>query len=83
MIERGVAVGLGMDSWGLNSDDDILSELRLASMIHRLPSERRFEACPSAYDLLRMLTVNGVRAATFGPEFGRLLPGRLKYMYIK
>lgn len=75
MIARGVGVGIGMDSWGMSSDDDILSELRLAALLHRLPSERRFEGCPDAFDLLRMLTVGGARAATFGPALGRLQPG--------
>ena len=74
MLEGGVNVALGMDSWGVSSDDDILSELRLASLLHRLPSRRRFDACPDAFDLLRMLTVNGVRAATFGDGLGLLLP---------
>ena len=36
MLEGGVNVALGMDSWGVSSDDDILSELRLASLLHRL-----------------------------------------------
>ena len=75
MIQRGVNVGIGMDSWGLNSDDDILSELRVAAMLHRLPSQRRFETCPDAFDFLRMLTVNGAQAATFSGDLGRLLPG--------
>ena len=75
MIERGVNVGIGMDSWGMHSDDDILSELRLAAMLHRLPSRRRFEGCPDPFDLLRMLTVNGARAATFDDRVGRLRPG--------
>ena len=75
MLEGGVNVAIGMDSWGMNSDDDILSELRLAVMLHRLPSRRRFEASPDAFDLLRMLTVNGARAATFTDGLGRLLPG--------
>ena len=75
LIERGVNVGLGMDSWGMHSDDDILSEFRLASMLHQLPSPRRFGACPDPFDLLRMLTVNGARATTFGPGLGRLCPG--------
>ena len=75
MVEGGVNVAIGMDSWSMNSDDDILSELRLAAMLLRLPSRRRFETCPDAFDLLRMLTVNGARAATFRGGLGRLLPG--------
>ena len=75
MTECGVNVGIGMDSWGVSSNDDILEELRLAGLLHRLPSRQRFESCPDAFDLLRMLTVNGARAATFGDGLGRLLPG--------
>lgn len=75
MIECGVNVAIGMDSWSMSSDDDILEELRLAGMLHRLPSRQRFESCPDPFDLLRMLTVNGARAATFTDGLGRLLPG--------
>ena len=75
MMEGGVNVALGMDSWGMHSDDDILSEFRLAAMLHRLPSPRRFETCPDPFDLLRMLTVNGAHAATFDRALGRLCPG--------
>ena len=75
MIERGVNVAIGMDSWGVHSDDDILSEARLTAMLHRLPSRRRFRACPDPFDLLRMLTVNGAHAATFAEGHARLRPG--------
>lgn len=75
MIERGVNVAIGMDSWGMSSNDDVLEELRLAALLHRLPSRRRFESSPDSFDLLRMLTVNGARAATFTNGLGRLLPG--------
>jgi len=75
MIELGVDVGIGMDSWGMSSDDNILNEMRLAALLHRLPSERRFQGCPDVFDLLRMLTVGGTRAATFGPALGCLQPG--------
>ena len=81
LIARGVTVGLGADSWGPNSDDDMLAEMRLAASLQRLPSEPRFASnppsppCVDCFDWLRMLTVNGVRAAGFDVSFGRLIAG--------
>lgn len=75
MLERGVNVAVGMDSWGLSGDDDILQEARLAALLHQLPTARRFTPGPNHFDVLRMLTTNGARATGFGEMAGRLLPG--------
>ena len=76
MLARRVAVGIGMDSWGLASDDDMLAEMRLAANLHRTPAGDRFGPCPDHFDILRMATVGGAAAAGFDADgLGRLLPG--------
>ena len=46
-----------MDSTGMSHDDDMLQEMRLAALLHRLPSEQTFNRCPSAFDVFRMATI--------------------------
>lgn len=75
MLAAGLPVGLGMDSWGFASDDDILAEMRLATHLMRRGGADRFAPVPELADALRMLTVHGARASTFGLGLGRLLPG--------
>lgn len=77
MIECGVNVGIGMDSFSLNSDDDFLREMRLVENLHHMPRGGiGHQPCPSAADVFRMATTGGARASTFGDEIGALLPGR-------
>ena len=73
--QGGLNVAIGTDSWGLNSDEDMFQEMRLAWMLARLPHAHRFVDGPSAHDILRMATLGGAEASTFGREFGTLLPG--------
>ena len=77
MIERGVNVGIGTDSFSLNSDDDFLREMRLVENLHHMPRGGiGHQPCLSAADVFRMATIGGARASTFGDEIGALLPGR-------
>jgi len=77
MIECGVNVGIGMDSFSLNSDDDFLREMRLVENLHHMPRGGiGHQPCLSAADVFRMATTGGARASTFGDEIGALLPGR-------
>ena len=75
MLDKGVKVGIGIDSWGLNNNDDIIAEMRLVANLHRLPAGGKFGTCPECFDVLRMLTVNGVAAATFPSDLGTLRKG--------
>jgi len=77
MLELGVTVGIGMDSFSLNSDDDILREMRLVENIHHMPRGGvAYEYCPSGSDVFRMATLGGATASTFDSEIGALLTGR-------
>jgi cytosine/adenosine deaminase-related metal-dependent hydrolase len=73
MIERGVTVGLGMDSTTLDDEEDMFSELRLAL---RLSQSSTFDGpTTSLYDLWRMATHGGAVLMGCGGEIGRITPG--------
>jgi 5-methylthioadenosine/S-adenosylhomocysteine deaminase len=75
MLELGMNVGIGMDGWALNSDDDMLQEMRLVSYIHRVPRQMRPLPAPDANDILRMATLGGAKASVYGDAIGRLTVG--------
>jgi len=70
---RGVNVAVGMDSTDLFNDEDMWKEMRLLAAVHRTPAQRSLWLSP--YEVLRMATVGGARAALLEGEVGRLLPG--------
>lgn len=72
MLERGVNVGIGMDGWAINSDDDMFQEMRLVSYLHRMPRAMRPAPAPTALDVLTMATVGGAAPSMFGDKIGRL-----------
>ena len=77
MLECGMNVAIGLDSFSLNSDDDLLREMRLVENLHHMPRGGIGHLpCLSAADVFRMATIGGARASTFGDEIGALLPGR-------
>ena len=45
LAEHGVNIALGMDSTTLNDDEDMLQEMRLAQLLHRLPNGMRRTRC--------------------------------------
>ena len=58
MLRRKVPVGLAVDGSASNDGSNLLEELRVAYLLHRLCSSRQ---APSGYDLLKMATVGGAR----------------------
>ncbi len=75
MMELGVNVALGMDSTGLNDDEDMLFELGLAARLHRAPRSLGVQWAPDAVDTLRMATSNAARALGMEDQIGRLKAG--------
>ncbi|MDR7523479.1 MAG: amidohydrolase family protein [Armatimonadota bacterium] len=71
--KRGVHVAIGTDSAGLFADEDMWKEMRLLAAVHRISAQQSQWLSP--YDLLRMATVVGARAALLDGQVGRLLPG--------
>ena len=76
MLEMGTPVALGMDSNTLNSDHDMFQEMRLADALHRCPRDTPYHACPEPADILRMATLGGAKATTYGDRIGALVAGR-------
>ena len=71
MLELGVPVGLAVDGSASNDGSNLLEEMRVAYLLHRLNSSH---AAPSGYDILKMATVGS--AQILGREkLGRIAPG--------
>lgn len=58
MLEMGVPVGLAVDGSASNDGSDLLEELRVAYLLHRLHSSNQ---APSGYDLLKCATRGSAR----------------------
>ena len=74
MLEKGVTVAIGIDEAGMNDDNDILQEMRIAQKMHRVPGVT--SASPSSHRILDMTTVNGAKVTFFGNEVGTLEVGK-------
>ena len=58
MLELGVPVGLAVDGAASNDGSNLLEELRVSFLLHRLNSSQR---APSGYDILKMATRGSAR----------------------
>ena len=73
MLEKGVTVAIGIDEAGINDDNDMLQEMRLAQKVHRLPGVA--SASLTSHQLLHLATVNGAKVSFFD-DVGTLEPGK-------
>ena len=71
MLRLGVPVGLALDGSASNDGCDMLEELRVAYLLHRLCSS---QAAPTGYDLLKMATRGSARLLG-RTDIGALAPG--------
>jgi 5-methylthioadenosine/S-adenosylhomocysteine deaminase len=74
MLEKGVTVALGIDEAGINDDNDMLQEMRLAQKLHRIPGVS--SASPTSHQILHLATANGAKVTFFGDQVGALEPGK-------
>lgn len=58
MIELDIPVGLGVDGSASNDGSNLLEEIRVAYLLHRLKSSRK---APTGYDILKLATKGGAR----------------------
>ena len=74
LTEAGVNVALGTDSAASNNDQDMLGEMRSASLLakHVAGSAQAMDAAST----LRMATINGANALGLGDAIGSLEPGK-------
>ncbi len=73
LLERGVNVALGIDEAGINDDNDILQEMRMAQKIHREPGVS--SPHPTSHDIFRLATTNAAKV-TFFDDVGTIEPGK-------
>ena len=78
MLELGVPVGLAVDGNGSNDDSNLLADIRVAFLLHRLNSSKK---APSGYDCLKMATVGS--ASLLGrTDIGRLEAGKAADLFM-
>lgn len=74
MIAAGVHVGLGSDGEKENNNLDLFEEMKFASLIAK---HREADATAGeAWNMLRMVTIEGARAIGLGGTIGSLEPGK-------
>ena len=74
LLERGVTVAIGIDEAGINDDNDLLQEMRLAQKIHREPGVG--VDSPSSHRIFDMATRAGAEVTFFGNQVGTLEVGK-------
>jgi cytosine/adenosine deaminase-related metal-dependent hydrolase len=77
MLQSGVRVGLGLDGKSINDDDDMIQEMKVCFLLHRISSLEPDSPHLTARQVFQMATENGASLLGFGQELGRLEPGRL------
>ena len=73
LMEKGVTVALGIDEAGINDDNDILQEMRVAQKLHREPGIG--SPYPTSHEVLELATTNGAKV-TFFNDVGTIEPGK-------
>ena len=73
MLKLGIPVGLGVDGSASNDGSNLLEEMRICFLLHRLNSSDR---APSGYDILKMATMGGARILGRENELGSIEPGK-------
>ncbi len=73
LLAAGVPVGLGVDGSASNDGSNLLEEMRVCYLLHRLTSGDR---APTGYDILKMATVGGARLLGREREIGSLEAGK-------
>jgi cytosine/adenosine deaminase-related metal-dependent hydrolase len=76
MLKAGVLVGLGLDGKSINDDDDLIQEMKVCFLLHRLPSLELHSEHMTAREVFKMATQNTAELLGFGDQLGRLEPGR-------
>ena len=72
MLERGVKVGLAVDGSASQDGSNLLEEIRVCYLLHRLNSSH---AAPSGYDILKMAT-RGSAAVLGRTDIGSIEVGK-------
>ncbi|MHA1926528.1 MAG: amidohydrolase family protein, partial [Candidatus Thorarchaeota archaeon] len=74
MLDNGVDLALGTDSTGINDDDDLIQEMRLAWLLQRMPGlNSRYVSSSEVFDLA---TLGSAKAAGFSESIGSIEIGK-------
>ncbi|MBQ1264937.1 MAG: amidohydrolase family protein, partial [Oscillospiraceae bacterium] len=73
MLKLGVPVGLGVDGSASNDGSNLLEELRVAYLLHRLNSSAD---APNGYELLKLATMGGAKLLGRENEIGSIEVGK-------
>ncbi len=76
MVKAGLRVGLGLDGMAINDDDDMIQEMRLCLLLHRLNALDIVAPSLTAREIFKMATEANAQLVGYGQELGRLEPGR-------
>lgn len=82
MLEAGVRVGIGIDSKGINDDEDFIQEMKMCFLLQRIASQELSSPYLSARDVLRMGTEIGAELIGWKDRLGRLEKGRFADMVL-
>ena len=82
MLKAGVLVGLGLDGKSINDDDDMIQEMKVCYLLHRLPSLELDSDHLSARQVFKMTTENNAALLGYDKMIGRLEPGFLADMVL-
>ncbi|RLB33468.1 MAG: hypothetical protein DRH11_08860 [Deltaproteobacteria bacterium] len=77
MLRAGVLVGLGLDGKSINDDDDMIQEMKVCFLLHRVPSLELESEYLSAREVLKMATENNAKLLGWDKKLGKLRPGML------
>ncbi len=78
MLKLGVPVGLAVDGSASNDGSNLLEEMRVCYLLHRLTSG---EKAPTAYDILKMATRGSARLLG-RRDIGQLSPGKCADLFL-
>ncbi len=78
MLELGVPVGLAVDGSASNDGSDLLEELRIGFLLHRLNSSRQ---APTGYDILKLATRGSARILG-RDDIGQLAVGKCADLFM-
>ncbi len=79
MLRLGVPVGLGVDGSASNDGSNLLEEMRVCFLLHRLSAS---QDAPSGYDILKMASMGGARLLGREREIGSLEPGKCADLFL-
>ncbi len=79
MLEMNIPVGLGVDGSASNDGSNLLEEIRVAYLLHRLHSS---DKAPSGYDILKMATMGSARLLGREKEIGSLETGKCADLFL-